>query len=189
MIHRIIGAFIAIGLSSATARAADAPAPIMPLSPETFVGGAAMPDREHALLDIFRDTAARYQAARTAKQKGDLRIAMEVRLARFMDESQEAKDWLGVVRAAHSTAEGDRWISIEIAPETALSTFENRFADKQELTLIRKYTPLWSVIDQIAVGQVVTFSATMLVFDVSDNDDMVLRPHLVARFSALKPME
>ena len=37
-------------------------------------------------------------------------------------------------------------------------------------------------------GCLVLFSATMLSMDVSNNDDMVLRPHLVVRFAKLQPL-
>lgn len=191
MINRVSAILLAIGLFAGSAHAADtrtAPPPPPP-SPDSFVGGLAMPDRERALIAIFGETARRYQVAHTAAQKSELRIAMEGRIATFMDASQDAKDWLGIVRATHSTTEGDRWVSIEIAPELALSTFENRFSDKEELTLIRKYTPLWHAVDQLVVGQAVKFSATMLILDIADNDGIVLRPHIIARFSSLKLVE
>jgi hypothetical protein len=148
-----------------------------------------MPDRERELIAIFGDAARRYEAARTALQRSDIRISTELRISRYMAASQDAPDWVGVFKGARSTPEGDLWLSIEIAPNVTLTTHQNRFADETEQTLIHRFSPMWPVLDQLLVGEVVTFHAFMLSLDVADNDEMMLRPRLIARFSAIKQIE
>ena len=134
-----------------------------------------MPDRERDLIAIFQDAASRYAKTRTAAQKSNVRLSLEVELSRFTQTDQLAHDWVGVIRTVHSTPEGDRWMAIEIAPDVIFSTFDSRFSDRFDLTLIRPYSKLWDPIETLKVGEPVYFDATMLVFDVSNDDDMVRR--------------
>jgi len=160
-----------------------------PPNPDTFVGGARMPDRERQFVGIFADTARRYEAARTASQRTDFRISEELQVGQFMRQSQDASGWLGVFKGTRSTPDGDVWFAVEIAPGLVLSTQQNRYADEGVQTLIHRYSPMRKVLDHLQVGDIVVFDATMLSMDVSNNDDMVLRPHLVVRFATIKPLE
>ena len=146
-----------------------------------------MPDRERELIGLLNAAAAEYQAARTAKVKTDLRLGMELKVTAFMKQSQDAVDWLGVIHASHSTLDGDRWLSIDIAPDISLSTFQNHYADSDTQTLISRYAPLGHMVDQLMAGDVVKFSGRMMILDVTDDDAMVVRPHLIVRFKSIAP--
>jgi hypothetical protein len=145
-----------------------------------------LPERERQLITVLREEQKRYRSVRDAPQQADVRMALEVRVADFMDVSQEATDWIGIVRGTHSTPEGDAWVVIEIAPGVTISTWTNRFVDRDDLTLIRNFSPLHRELNELKVDQPVQFSATMIMYDISSDEDMVLRPHIIARFHSVK---
>ena len=147
-----------------------------------------MPERQKSLVAMLQDANLRYQAAKTSAKRADERIRMQVGVASFMEESQDAVEWTGVLRESRTTREGDVWVSIEIAPLVTVSNWSSRAADREDLTLIRQGSILSKTIHETEVGQPIVFNATMLVYDVTDDDDMVAHPHLIARFKTIRPL-
>jgi len=165
------------------------PAPAADSFPSPVVPGQAMPARENGLVTILTDAARQYARQRTVQQRTAVRLAMQSAIAKFMRESQEAQNWVGVVKASRRTADGDTWLAIDIAPDVSLSTLQDRGQDSGYQTLIHGGSPLRSVADQLTVGQPVTFDGTMLIFDVSDDDAMMQRPQIITRFRKITPIE
>jgi len=189
---RTLAILCAVSALSVPALAADAPppAPAANLVKSPLVPGVMIPAREGALIAILSDAARRYERQRTTQQKADVRVSMEIAISKFMRESQEAEGWVGIVKTIRRTAEGDVWLGLAIAPDIMISTLQDRTQDREFLTLIRNPSPLWPVAAQgLAIGQAVVFDARMLIYDVSNNDGMIERPHIVARFRNLHALD
>jgi hypothetical protein len=145
-----------------------------------------MPQREHEFVDLLADSRRQYEAALSGAGRTNARLAMQVRMTRFVNERRDVEDWTGVVLASQTTMQGDRWISIEIAPGVSVATCENRLHDPDLITLIEPHSPLYRVVDELKVGQPVRFNATILKGRFSGDDYMVEHPRLIVQFSSLK---
>ena len=186
--RRSLAILCAVSALAFPAFAANAPTdpPAAGPAESPVVPGLMMPARENALVTILTNAARQYTHLRTASQKAEARLAMQISVSKFMRESQEAHGWVGLIRASHRTTEGDIWLSIAIAPEIVLSTLQDRFQDDGYQTLIRASSPLQSTVaEEMPVGQAVIFDGTMLIFDVSDNDGLIERPQIVTRFQKI----
>ena len=147
---------------------------------------ASMPQRERDLIAILTDARKQYQTSKTANPAQDARMNMQMRVIGFMRQSQVADDWIGTVKTRGITPEGKAWITIEIADGVTVSTWTSRGDDSDSGTLIRPSTPLFATVQQAKIGSTVIFSGTILKSVLAADDDMVMRPQFVARFSALK---
>ena len=162
---------------------APKPAPAPPAA-----AASGMPDREQQFIAMLNDAVSHYVAARTITLRSDVRQNLEVRVAKFMEDSQEAVNWTGVLRATHLTEQGDLAVRVEIAPDIKITTWNSNPFDRVDLTLVRQGTPLFAKINGMIVGTPVIFSATMLVYDVSTDDNAVERPTVIARFRDMNPV-
>lgn len=147
---------------------------------------ASAPQRERDLIGILMDARKQYQTAKTANPAQDARMAMQMNVISFMRQSQVADDWIGTVKTRGITAEGKAWITIEIADGITVSTWTSQRDDLDSGSLIRPNTPLFATAQQAKLGSKIIFSATILKSVLASDDDMVLRPQFIARFSALK---
>lgn len=154
-----------------------------------FIPGYQEPDRQRELIEILNKGRLDYDGARTVARKAEARVAMQIRLTEFMQKDQEARGWIALVKEIGTTAEGDASLSIAIAPNIILSTFWTRARDQTDLTLIREYSPIFETLKTLKIGDAVKIDARMLVFDVSNDDDMVHRPFIIARFRSVTPLQ
>jgi len=146
-----------------------------------------MPPRERAFVDLLLDARRQYEAASSDAERAQCRLAMEIAMKRFMDDSQDMQDWVGIFRASHTNEEGDRRLLIEIGPGISIATGKNRRDDPNLLTLIEPHSATYSVIDSIAVGEPVVFSGRIVAGRLASDDVMVEQPLLYAHFSSLRP--
>jgi hypothetical protein len=168
---------LALGAGSLTVRADDAP----DSGPD-----ASAPQRERDLVGILMDARKQYQTAKTANPAQDARMAMQMNVISYMRQSQVADDWVGTVKTRGITAEGKAYITIEIADNVTVSTWTSQRDDLDAGSLIRPNTPLFTTAQQAKLGSKIIFSGTILKSVLASDDDMVLRPQFIARFSALK---
>lgn len=185
-VYRLLSSAALLLLSFAMpAGAGEPPVPI-----DVSLGVALpMPQREREFVDFLAESRRQYEAAEPGPARKDIRLAMQVRMARFVTERADVDGWSGIVQASQTSPQGDRWISIEIAPGVTVATCENRLHDPDLVTLIEPHSPLYRVVDELKVGQPVLFSATILKGRFSADDDMVEHPRVIARFSSLKPSQ
>lgn len=168
---------LALGACPSLAFAEDAPD-----------SGAAtsQPQRERDLIAILMDARKEYQTAKTPNPAQDARMDMQLRVIGFMRQSQIADKWVGTVKSRGLTPEGNAWIVIEIADGITVATWQSQRDDVQSGTLVREHAPLFSTFQQAKLGSTVIFDATILKSVLASDDDMVLRPQFIARFSGLK---
>ncbi len=159
----------------------DAPPPV-----ESLVPGTALPDRQREFLTILANAQQRYRSARTATAKLNVRLGLQVSIANYMEVSQEASEWVGVVRGTRTTTEGDLFLSVSVGPTISLSTWTNHLYDQGDLTLVRRGSQMFGVVKELKAGEPIIFSATLLVYDISDDDAVITRPSLIARFKSVR---
>ena len=148
-----------------------------------------MPQRERALVDIMLSARKQYTASHAQDAAADARMQMQIRVMTFMRESQLATDWIGTVKTRGLTADGRAWIAIEIADGIVITTWQSERDDFTYSTLLRPHTQTFAGSQNAKIGSPIIFSATILNSLLSNDDDMVLRPQFIARFTQLKPAQ
>ncbi|MDB5397467.1 MAG: hypothetical protein JWM91_4973 [Rhodospirillales bacterium] len=147
---------------------------------------ANMPQRERDLLDILLDARKQYASSHSTTPAPDARVAMQIRVISFMRQSQLATDWIGTVKSRGITPEGNAWITIEIADGITISTWTTTRDDGDSATLFRLHAKLYAPAQAAKIASPVIFSGTILKSVLADDNEMVLRPRFIARFSSLK---
>jgi hypothetical protein len=148
--------------------------------------GANMPQRERDLIDILTSARKSYQTSHSPSPAKDARIDMQIRVISYMRQSQVATDWIGTVKSRGITADGNAWISIEIADGITMSTWQTERDDQDSATLFRPHAKLFASVQGAKIGAPVIFGGTVLKSVLANDDEMVVHPQFIARFNALK---
>jgi hypothetical protein len=149
----------------------------------------AVPQDEKDYMAIIEAAREEYSAAKSIDGRKNARMSLQIAIHRFMGLTHSAHNWVGVYKGGKRLDSGDRSVQIEIAPSVSIVTWDNRFFDVQTGTLIKPYSAIGHVLDDLAIGDTVVFSADMIGAVVTNDDDMIRRPQIVGRFSAIKKTE
>ncbi len=170
--------------AGATRSNGSIPAP--PPLGSSLPAGYALPRQELDFIALFGKTRQQYLAARSVSARQGARIAQQIRVHAFLGLTHSVKDWMGVFRQSQTGDEGNLSIDVEIAPGVVITTWLNRFDDARYRTMIRPQGPLAPAVRALTVGQPIRFSADLIGSVVSTDEDMVLNPRIIARFSKLE---
>jgi hypothetical protein len=154
-------------------------------------GGMAanMPQRERDLIDILMKARNDYKTSHSPSPAQEARIGMQIRVMNYMKQSQLATDWIGTVKSRGITPEGESWISIEIADGITVSTWTAAREDQESATMFRPHAKLFAPAQAAKIASPIIFSGTILKSVLANDDEMVLHPQFIARFSALRPAQ
>ena len=152
-------------------------------------GASNMPQRERELIDILMSARKTYQTSHSATPAKDARMEMQIRVIGFMRQSQVATDWVGTVKSRGTTPDGNAWISIEIADGITVSTWQNEHEDADSATMFRPHAKLFAATQSAQIASPIIFSSTILKSVLTNDDEMVMHPQFIARFTALKPAQ
>jgi hypothetical protein len=173
--------------SAANAQTKPPPAP----GPDFILGSAKapLPQREAEYIGIIQNTRRQYAAARSVDGRRNARMAMQSAVHNFMGLSHNAQDWVGVFKDSKKNPTGSQSLEIEIAPGVTVATWDNPAADGTYYTMIKQFSAMAKVIDDLSIGVEVAFSADLIGTVISSDDDMVARPQVIARFSKLQKID
>lgn len=152
-------------------------------------GAANMPQRERELIDILMSARKTYQTSRSPSPARDARMDMQIRVMSFMRQSQLATDWIGTVKSRGTTPDGNAWISIEIADGITVSSWQTERDDSDSGTMFRPHSRLFAPAQAAKIASPIIFSGTILKSVLANDEEMVMHPQFIARFSALKPAQ
>ena len=147
---------------------------------------ANMPPRERELIDTLLAARKSFQTSHSLSPAKDARIDMQIRVISYMRQSQVATDWIGTVKSRGITPEGNAWISIEIADGITVSTWQTERDDQDSATLFRPHAKMFASVQGAKIAAPVIFSGTILKSVLANDDEMVMHPQFIARFSSLK---
>jgi hypothetical protein len=150
---------------------------------------SAMPQSERDYIKVLQDARSRFESVHTAEARKDARVAMQVRLHELLGLNHEARDWTGRIRDVRTLADQQKAIEIEIEPEITVSTWQSPFFDGQYATLIGPRSPLYKKLEGAGVGAPVKFSAILIGGRVSSDEEMVERPQVIAKFTAIERLD
>jgi hypothetical protein len=182
--RRLVRLTLSLCLAGACASAPAATPPIADL-PASAPASAPIPQQEKDFIAIFGAARRQFAAARSTAGRQDARTALQIKLHQFLGLSHNAQNWIGIFKQSQTGDDGNLSIDVEIAPGVVITTLLNRFDDARFRTMIRPYGPLAALANTLSVGQQVTFDADLIGNVVSNDDDMVLTPRIIARFNKL----
>jgi hypothetical protein len=148
---------------------------------------ANMPEREKTFIDMLIDVRKQYTANHAVSAAQDSRMGLQIRMMSFMRESQIAQDWRGIVKSGGITSDGNARLTIEIADGITVGTWTTDTEDRGRGTLFKPGSALFDASRKVKIGDPVVFSGTIVNSILASDDEMLMRPQFIVRFTALRP--
>jgi hypothetical protein len=179
-----IGAFIVYALSLRGG----------PELPQTTAGGGIFTTPDEArLIDIVADARQAYRAGANDMAKGAARPARAHALCAVFPRL-DVNDWTGKVAVLSTNNDGRGILSVEIAKDVQITTWNNALSDASSNTLLAPDSALFRKAVALHVGQSVTFAGTFFAAtpDCIKESSLTIegamtKPEFIFRFSNLLP--
>lgn len=173
---------------AATAQTKQSTPPASAPATNEIIGSAKapLPPREADYIRIIQDARRQYLGARSNDARRNARMAMQSAVHNFMGLSHGAQNWVGIFKDSHKTPAGTQSVAIEISPGVTIATWENPATDETYRTMFQQSSPMGKLVSALAIGDEVVFSADLLGAVVSSDEEMVLRPRVIAHFTRLE---
>jgi hypothetical protein len=157
-------------------------------APDAIIGSAKapLPPRETDYIRIVQDARRQYLAARSVDGRKSARMAMQSAVHNFMGLAHSAQNWVGVFKDTKKNPLGTQSVEIEISPGVTIATWDNPASDATYYTLFQQTSPMGKLVSSLSIGDEVVFSADLIGAVISSDEDMVLRPRVIAKFSKLE---
>lgn len=168
---------------------AAASTPSAPKAAPALTYPAAMPQDEKDYLTIVEKARTQYSAGKSIDARKNARLGLQIDVHRFLGLSHVARNWYGIYKGGKLLDNGNRSVDIEIWPGVLISSWDNHYFDDGSFTLVRPFSLIGRLLDDLTIGEPVIFSASLIGSVISNDDDMVRRPQIIAQFTALKKAE
>lgn len=152
----------------------------------------SMPSDQLNFVSTVTESRNRYTQSRGNEMaQGAIRPERAARLCQ-MGYPRSVYEWVGTIRQATTNGEGRGVISIEIAPEIYVKTWNNALSDIGDNTLLDPTSPVFQAASGMRVGQRVRFSGAFLRgrTDCVNESSMTMdgsmrKPEFLMRFTSL----
>ena len=154
-----------------------------------------LPADQRKFIEITQDAQAKARSAENDMQKGGVKAERDKLLCASLP-SLSVKDWIGKVDKIDANSDGKGVVSIEIAKNILVKTWNNDLSDLMDHTLINPGTPLFNAASQLKKGARVKFSGSF--FNGGDGDCVkesslslsgkVKEPEFIFRFEGISPL-
>ena len=174
-----------------------------PLAPTSFAVPAPVPvrsiatskpqgeEQEAQFISAIGEARAAYDNAANGMLKGATRPARGRKLCEIL-LTHEVKDWTGEVYRLSSNNDGHGIVTVKIARNVYVETYNNDFSDRSFGTLIKLGSPIYQEISQLNVGQRVRFSGTFFEDSIDclketslSVDGAMTEPEFLIKFTAM----
>ena len=179
--------WVVLALSLAHAGQA-ATAPISEPDADSPPFAATAPEWERQLVAVFLDVRKQYETHRSDSVAA-LRMSQQAGVERLMSHGRHLQNWVGKVHAIEKLDDQRFMLNIEIAPQVTIATWANSSVDNGEGTLISPTSPLYKTVENLQVDQKVMFDALIVAGRSAPDIEMLESPQLIARFTAISPLE
>ena len=152
-----------------------------------------MPADQDAVIALIHEYEALYDAAETDLQKANVRVRRRQALCELIP-GRVVTNWVGEVDTIGGNSDGDAHLDLEVEDGINIGTWNNRFSDLFDDTLVLATNPLYETLLALTEGQRVTFSGEFMstsdeclrTANVTEVFDMT-RPNFKFKFSAVAP--
>ncbi len=165
---------------------APAPAPAPPIIP--------LPAIETQFIQIVSTAQQGIIGADNNMKKGGIKSVRDKSICKLLTHLN-LKDWVGTVEEIDSNSDGKGVLSVSIAQDITIKTWNNDISDFEHHTLINPESALFKSASNLKVGQRVKFSGQ--VFRDSENcisegsislDGKISSPEYIMKFSAISAL-
>ncbi|WP_421579754.1 hypothetical protein [Shinella sp. M31] len=125
----------------------------------------ALPKTQLAFLDVVADYQARFRSASSELQQSASRDERRTALLNAFGSRLTVDGWLGTLHKLETNTEGKAIVTIRLAPNVDLKTWNNALSDVMHETMIEKGTPLYTALMEMAVDDPVMVSGSFVHSD------------------------
>lgn len=153
-------------------------------------------EREKKFIDILVDTQNQTKSAANDMQRGGIKAARDKQICTLIKD-RKVKNWVGYVDSLGANSDGHGVLSIALAPNVYLKTWNNALSDLGSNTLINPDTELFKRASAMTIGQKVRFSGTFVSIlskaclheaSLSLNGSLLV-PEFIFKFSDISPSQ
>ncbi|WP_454702045.1 hypothetical protein [Agrobacterium burrii] len=135
--------------------------------PASAVKSAAspLPEQQASFIAAISDYKKRFDSAGNELQQSALRDQRRAAILTSLGSQLRVNEWSGTLRKLETNGDGKGVITVRIAPDLDLLTWNNSLSDSLHGTLIDKGTELYNVLMNMAVGDKVKISGNFIRAD------------------------
>jgi hypothetical protein len=126
-------------------------------SPPTATAGPQIPDDQKTFVEIVVGAQSKARAADNDMQRGGIKADRDKALCAAVQQ-MPVKNWVGTLENISANSDGLGVLSVEIAKDVFVKTWNNALSDLIDKTLIQPGTPLFNTASQLKKGSRVKFS-------------------------------
>lgn len=124
-----------------------------------------LPVSQRAFLAVVTDYQARFRSASNELQQSSLRDERSAALLKALGGRLTIEGWSGTLRKLETNTEGKAIVTVRLAPNVDLKTWNNALSDAMHETMIAKGTPLYATLMHMSVGDPVMVSGSFVQSD------------------------
>lgn len=123
---------------------------------------ASVTDFQREFVETINNYSAQYEAApNDLKKSTTVRKRLEA-ISKLKGDTRNVSGWYGTIENMGTTSDGNAYLVIRpLAENITFSTWNNKFSDPLEKTLIKNGSPLYEKISEMSEGNVVMFSGSI----------------------------
>ncbi|MGA6114762.1 hypothetical protein [Agrobacterium radiobacter] len=156
------------------------------------IAAVPIPQSQSAFVEIISEYEKRFASAANELQQSALRDQRRAAILTSLGSQLRVNEWSGTLRKLETNGDGKGVITVRIAPDLDLLTWNNSLSDSLHGTLIDKGTELYDVLMNMAVGDKVRISGNFFQADADGvfENSMTIRgamtaPEFLFRFTAI----
>jgi endogenous inhibitor of DNA gyrase (YacG/DUF329 family) len=154
----------------------------------------AIPPEQELFINTIEKYVNGFRSAKNELQQSALRDQRKDELAKLMS-GRSVSSWVGKISQLKTNTEGKAILSIRIAPDIEIKTWNNALSDINSNTLIAKGTGLYAVLLNLSQGEQVEFSGSFFSSetDFIEESSMTIQgsmrnPEFLFKFKSVKPL-
>lgn len=151
-----------------------------------------LPEKQAAFIAALSEYRTLFNSAANELQQSAIRDQRRVAILATLGPQLRVDDWSGTLRKLETNSEGKAIITVRIAPDVDLLTWNNSLSDSVHGTMIDKGTPLYAAMMNMAVGDKIKVSGNFVSADADGifENSMTIRgamtaPEFLFRFDAI----
>lgn len=120
---------------------------------------AQLPEKEQQFIKIVSNYSSEFSKTENEIKQDKLRQGRLTDIDKAFT-SGEVSNWVGTIESIQTDSSGYAYISVKLADNIHLKTWNNSFSDIGFKTIIKENTPLYSSLAELEEGKRITFSGS-----------------------------
>ncbi|WP_125271102.1 hypothetical protein [Agrobacterium sp. FDAARGOS_525] len=123
---------------------------------------APLPEQQATFIAAISDYKTRFDSAGNELQQSILRDERRMAILKAVGGQLRAEGWSGTLHKLETNNDGDAVVTVRVASNIDLATWNNAISDVLHSTLIEKGTPLYAALVNMSVGDKVKVSGNFI---------------------------